>query len=534
MTLLCVNNLSVSFQKNSSVAPLSLVQNMSFDIQKGETFALVGESGSGKSITALSILGLLPYPMASHPTGEVLFKGQDLLNKGENFLKSYRGQKIGMIFQEPMTALNPLHSIEKQISEPLLIHKGLTRKQAKNRVLDLLNLVGFKEGAERLTALPHQLSGGQRQRVMIAIALACEPELLIADEPTTALDVTIQVGILKLIKSLQTDFNMGLLLISHDLSMVSRVADNIGVMKQGNLVEKGKTRHVLENPTHLYTKSLIEAEPCGSPAPVPLEASFILRAENLTVSYLQKKPSFFSAAPSFLAVDDIALVLKQGETLGIVGESGSGKSTLAYALLKLIKSTGDIFFQNTKLQQLSAKQLRPIRQKMQLIFQDPFSSLNPRFSIEQIVEEGLKVHLSLSKSHREAAVSEALKEVGLDSSARHRYPHEFSGGQRQRIAIARALILKPTLLVLDEPTSALDRSIQAEIIHLLRNLQEKNGLSYLFISHDLKVVQAMSHRIIVMKQGKIVEYGATADLIQNPKTDYAKALMKAAFGEYQK
>lgn len=530
MTLLHVQNLSVAFRRPGIEGPHTVVNDVSFSIDAGETFALVGESGSGKSVSALSILGLLPYPAASHPSGSITFAGQDLLNKGDRFLQTYRGQKIGMIFQEPMTALNPLHSIEKQISESLLIHTNLSTKQVRTRIIDLLKLVGFPDGADRLKALPHQLSGGQRQRVMIAMALACEPQLLIADEPTTALDVTIQAAILKLMKDLQKEFNMGLLLISHDLGIVRRIADTLGVMRQGELVEKGETTQIFAAPTHPYTKMLIDAEPGGKPAPIAEDVPTILETEDIRVTFDRQKTILFQRKPApFVAVNKISLSLKTGETLGIVGESGSGKSTLAYAILRLAKSTGSLIFNNIDINAISRKELRHLRQDIQIIFQDPFSSLNPRLSIGQIIAEGLEVHASLNAGQIEENVIRSLEEVGMDAKTRHRYPHEFSGGQRQRIAIARALILKPKLLVLDEPTSALDRSIQAEIIDLLRKLQQKHGLSYLFISHDLKVVQAMSHRIIVMKNGEIIETGLTADIIQRPQTDYARNLMHAAF-----
>ncbi len=527
MTLLQVKDLSVCFRRPGS-EEARVVDQVSFSLKQGGTFALVGESGSGKSVTALSILGLLPYPMAYHPSGSILFNGQELLNQGDHFLQKIRGRDIGMIFQEPMTALNPLHTIEKQIAEPLLIHKGFTTSQARDRVLDILNLVGFPEAKERLKAYPHQLSGGQRQRVMIAMALACEPQLLIADEPTTALDVTIQAGIIQLLRNLQQQLNMGLILISHDLGLVSQAADHIAVMRHGQIVEQGSTQEVLAHPKHPYTQTLIQAEPSGAPYPIAENAPQILDLENIKVVFKQKKQSFFGKAPLFEALKGISLHLKQGETLGIVGESGSGKSTLAYALLRLLESTGKIVFCGQAIDQSTQKSLRSLRAKMQIIFQDPFSSLNPRLSVGQVVAEGLEVHSKLSKEEIDQKVIEALKEVGLDAEARFRYPHEFSGGQRQRISIARALILHPTLLVLDEPTSALDRSIQAEVIELLRSLQAKHQLSYLFISHDLKVVKAMSHRIVVMQNGHIVESGTTEQVIDHPQTPYAQRLMRAA------
>jgi microcin C transport system ATP-binding protein len=436
-----------------------------------------------------------------------------------------------MIFQEPMTALNPLHTLEKQIAEPLLIHKGMTKAQAKERVIELLHLVGFGDGVSRLQAYPHQLSGGQRQRVMIAMALACEPKLLIADEPTTALDVTIQASILELISRLQKQFQMGLLLISHDLAMVAKMAQTIAVMRQGKIVEQGPTEQVLHHPQHPYTKHLIESEPSGHPAPIPQPASPVLTTHDIRVTFNGQKKSWISrGSEDVRAVDGISFSLAAGETMGIVGESGSGKSTLAYAVLRLLDSSGQIQFCGTELQGLSRRAIRPLRPQMQIIFQDPFSSLNPRLSVGQIVAEGLEIHQKhLGKKAIDDQVKAILQEVGLSADARHRYPHEFSGGQRQRIAIARALILKPKLLILDEPTSALDRSIQAEMIDLLRDLQKRYHLAYLFISHDLKVVRAMSHRIIVMKEGRIVEEGLTEKLFTQPRDVYTKTLIHASF-----
>lgn len=529
MNLLHIKNLSVRFTR-SGQPDFDAVRDVSFTINQGETIALVGESGSGKSVTAHSILGLLPYPAAMHPSGSILFEGQELLGKDENFLRKYRGHHIGMIFQEPMTALNPLHSIETQISEVLYIHRHLSKQAARKRVVELLDLVGFRDGANRLNALPHQLSGGQRQRVMIAMALACEPKLLIADEPTTALDVTIQAGIIKLLKQLRQQFDMGLLLISHDLSMVSQIADNIAVMRQGQIVEMGTSSQILTAPTHPYTQALVAAEPSGAPEPLPANSPPILTTSDIKVTFSTKKRLFSKKSADVQAVDGISLDLLEGETLGIVGESGSGKSTLAYSILRLVESTGTIVFMGDAIQDYTVKQLRPLRAKMQIVFQDPFSSLNPRLSVGQIISEGLAIHQkNLTSSEQETAVINILKEVGLPEETRFRYPHEFSGGQRQRISIARALILKPKLLVLDEPTSALDRSIQAEVIDLLRTLQKRHKLSYLFISHDLKVVQAMSHRILVMRQGRMMELGQADQIINNPQTEYAKALKKAAF-----
>lgn len=511
MTLLTVSNLSVQFRINLQ-EPFDALKSVSFSLDKGDTLALVGESGSGKTITALSILKLLPYPLAHHPSGSILFEGQELLSADEKKLRQIRGNRIAMIFQEPMTALNPLHTIEQQIQEVLFLHKNLSKEAARNRVIELLQLVGFRDGITRLNAYPHQLSGGQRQRVMIAMALACEPALLIADEPTTALDVTIQAEILKLIKELQQRFGMALLLISHDLGMVTKMASRIAVMRHGEVVEQGKTTEILKNPQHNYTQHLLASEPYGHPAPIQPQAPITLACKDISVSFqsqswLQKK------TPQVCAVNNVSLSVKQGETLGIVGESGSGKSTLAYAILRLLPCKGEMSFESHLLHQLKHHELRPLRQKMQIIFQDPFSSLNPRLSVGQIIAEGLQVHTSyLSPEERQKRVTTILQEVDLDPGLYHRYPHEFSGGQRQRIAIARALVLNPHLLILDEPTSALDRSVQAEVIELLRQLQEKHHITYLFISHDLKVVRAMSHRVIVMQQGQVVETGLTEDI----------------------
>jgi microcin C transport system ATP-binding protein len=532
-SLLKVTNLNIAFRQENKVDFIA-AQNICFDLQRGETLALVGESGSGKSVTALSILGLLPYPQAYHSQGSITFHGQELVGQSEQFLNTIRGQKISMIFQEPMTALNPLHTIEKQIGESLQLHLGLTASQTRQRVIELLHLVGFSEGIERLNAFPHQLSGGQRQRVMIAMALACEPEILIADEPTTALDVTIQFGIVALIQDLQKRFNMGLLLISHDLGMVAKIANNIAVMQGGEIVEQGPATNILKDPQHPYTQHLIGAEPKGHPAPLSPEAKKILTAKNIQVQF-EKNQSFWAnlkgtKPPVLKAVDNVSLDLRQGETLGIVGESGSGKSTLAYALLKLQSCKAEALkFEDQSLLELSLKQVRPWRSHLQMIFQDPFGSLNPRLSLFQIVAEGLNVHKpALNAAQREEAVSDSLKEVGLDPDWRHRYPHELSGGQRQRVAIARALILKPKLLILDEPTSALDRSIQAEVIDLLKQLQQRHNLSYLFISHDLKVVRSISHRLIVMQSGKIVEEGETEEIFESPRHIYTKTLIKSA------
>jgi len=532
--LLKVSTLDVVF-KGQNQADFVAAQDINFQLERGQTLALVGESGSGKSVTALSVLGLLPYPQAYHPKGSVTFKGQELLGQSEDLLRSIRGRKIAMVFQEPMTALNPLHTLEKQIGESLQVHLGFTPKQTRQRVIELLELVGFPEGVDRLNAYPHQLSGGQRQRVMIAMALACEPEILIADEPTTALDVTIQAGIIRLIQSLQKRFDMGLLLISHDLAMVAKIADHVAVMQGGKIVEYGATQQVLRNPQHTYTQHLIASEPSGHPSPVAADASLVLQANDVHVSF-SKAGTFWDSLKGkkpeqVCAVQDVFLSLKQGETLGIVGESGSGKSTLAYALLRLQTCQASCLqFEGQSLLDLSARQMRPWRQYLQIIFQDPFGSLNPRLSIAQIIAEGVAVHQpSLTPAQIDEKVCQTMTEVGLSPEGRHRYPHEFSGGQRQRVAIARALILKPKVLVLDEPTSALDRSIQAEVINLLKDLQQRYNLSYLFISHDLKVIRSLSHRIMVMQAGRVVESGLTEQIFTNPQAVYTKTLIESAF-----
>lgn len=527
--LLTVDNLSVAFGNNS------VLQGVSFDIHAGETVALVGESGSGKSLTALSILGLLPYPHAHHPTGNITYEGVPLLNQPDTLLRRYRGREISMIFQEPMTALNPLHPIGRQIAEPLHIHQLYNKQQAHGRVLELLDLVEFSEGRERLSALPHELSGGQRQRVMIAMALACAPKILIADEPTTAQDVTIQAGLIRLLRRLQERFNMGILLISHDLNMVRKIADRVCVMHQGQIVEQQATQEIFTRPQHAYTQKLLDAEPEGQAPTVPEQASELLRVERLRVIHPASRTRRcngwwrHSGKLEETIVRDISFSLREGETLGIVGESGSGKTTLAHAIARLAPFEGRIVFSGTELpthtRMLSPQQRRHI----QLIFQDPFGALNPRFSVEEIISEGLRVHEKLTDAEMHARVRDILREVSIPETFRSRYPHEFSGGQRQRIAIARALILNPKLLILDEPTSALDRSVQKEIINLLRRLQIQKRLSYLFISHDLKVVQAMSHQIMVMRAGSIVEMGTADSVIHHPQSAYTQELMRAAF-----
>ncbi len=521
--LLSLKNLWVSFGDNAVVKGLNL------DLHHGQTMALVGESGSGKSVTALSILKLLPYPRASHPQGEIWFNGENLLEISEERLRKIRGAGISMIFQEPMTSLNPLHTVEKQIGEVLTLHKNFKGPQLRERIIELLELVGFSDAPERLTSYPHQLSGGQRQRVMIAMALATEPSLLIADEPTTALDVTTQAQILELLNTLQKKFNMALLLITHDLSIVQKMAEKIVIMQRGECAETGFTKNIFKNPQHSYTRQLLNSEPKGSVKKLAQDVPTILEAKNLSVKFMRKS-DLFAPKKYFYAVKDVSLHVKQGETLGIVGESGSGKTTLALALLRLQESQGEILLQGNPIHHLKNKELRSLRHKFQIVFQDPFSSLSPRMTIGEIIGEGLKIHhVDLTVMQQEKLIKEALQEVKLDPETRHRYPHEFSGGQRQRVAIARALILKPQILVLDEPTSALDRAIQVEVLELLKDLQEKHNLTYIFISHDLKIIRAISQHVIVMRQGIIVEYGPTITLYENPQHPYTQALFKAAF-----
>ena len=528
--LLSVRDLAVDFRVPGNPAPVRAVRGVSFDIRKGETMALVGESGSGKSVTALSILQLLPYPAASHPSGSIKLDGQELVRAPEPMLRRIRGDRVAMVFQEPMTSLNPLHSVERQVSETLTLHKGLDAKAARARALELLHLVGLRDAERRLTAYPDELSGGQRQRVMIAMALANEPDLLIADEPTTALDVTIQAQILKLLAELKSRLNMAMLLITHDLGIVRRMADTVAVMRRGEIVEAGPVRAVFAAPKHEYTRTLLAAEPKGKPvrsgpAPAP-----IVTAENVRVYFPIKGGVFRRTVDVVKAVDDVSLTIPQGRTVGVVGESGSGKTTLGLALLRLVKATGTVVFQGRNLAEIARADLRPLRRHMQIVFQDPFSSLSPRMSVGEIVGEGLSVHgIGGNGAEREARIVEALTEVGLDPNDRFRYPHEFSGGQRQRISIARAIALKPQLIILDEPTSALDVSVQAQIVDLLRTLQDHHSISYLFISHDLKVVRAMADEVIVLQDGKTVESGPADRIFDAPQTAYTRALIAAAF-----
>ncbi|MBL8708919.1 MAG: ABC transporter ATP-binding protein [Rhodospirillaceae bacterium] len=525
--LLEVRNLSVAFDGHA------VVEGVDFTIARGETLALVGESGSGKSVSALSIMRLLPYPVASHPSGEVLFHGgaapEDLMRAAPDRLRQIRGDRIAMIFQEPTLSLNPLHRVERQIVEAIQLHKPMPAAAARARARELLELVQIEDPEQKLGAFPHEMSGGQRQRVMIAMALANEPDLLIADEPTTALDVTIQAQILNLLMALQRRLGMAILLITHDLGIVRKFAARVAVMQAGRIVETGATEALFEAPRHDYTKHLLAAEPKGFADPLPEDAADLLATDRLSVLFPIKRGIFRRVVGHVPALVDVSTALRCGETLGIVGESGSGKTTLGLAVLRLIDSTGAIIFEGRRIDGLDRGGMRPLRRQMQIVFQDPFGSLSPRLSVGEIVSEGLDVHgLGHDEAGREEMVVATLNEVGLDPETRHRYPHEFSGGQRQRIAIARALILKPRLIVLDEPTSALDMSVQAQIVDLLRDLQRRHGLGYLFISHDLRVVRAMSHRVLVLKGGKVVESGTAADIFERPQMPYTKALLSAA------
>jgi microcin C transport system ATP-binding protein len=527
-TLLSVRDLSVAFHQGGKTSVA--VDRISFDIKRGEVVALVGESGSGKSVSASSILKLLPYPAASHPSGEILFNGKDLMTASEAELRHVRGNDITMIFQEPMTSLNPLHSIERQIAEILDLHQGITGAAAKTRVLELLNQVGIREPEKRLAAYPHELSGGQRQRVMIAMALANRPELLIADEPTTALDVTVQAQILELLKKLKDEHRMSMLFITHDLGIVRKIADRVCVMTKGKIVETGPTAEIFANPQHAYTRHLLASEPKGVPPVSDISKPVVIEAQDMKVWFPIKAGFLRKVVDHVKAVDGIDLTLRAGQTLGVVGESGSGKTTLGLALTRLISSKGRISFIGNEIAGYSFKQMRPLRSRMQIVFQDPYGSLSPRMAISDIVGEGLKVHEpSLSQKERDARVAAALEEVGLDAATRWRYPHEFSGGQRQRVAIARAMVLKPQFVMLDEPTSALDMSVQAQVVDLLRDLQAKHSLAYLFISHDLKVVRALANDMIIMRLGKVVEQGPSERIFTAPRDDYTKALMAAAF-----
>ncbi|PSH68364.1 microcin ABC transporter ATP-binding protein [Phyllobacterium brassicacearum] len=526
--LLSVRDLSVAFTQGGR--DTLAVDRISFDIAQGETVALVGESGSGKSVSALSILKLLPYPPASHPSGQILFNGEDLLDKDETDLRRVRGNDITMIFQEPMTSLNPLHTIEDQIGEVLKLHQGMGDKAARQRTLALLEEVGIREPEKRMSAYPHQLSGGQRQRVMIAMALANKPKLLIADEPTTALDVTVQAQILQLLADLKAAQGMSMLFITHDLGIVRKIADRVCVMTGGKIVETGPTKEIFDNPQHAYTRHLLAAEPKGNPPSANLAAEPVMHGEQIKVWFPIKQGFLRKTVDHVKAVDGIDVTIRAGQTLGVVGESGSGKTTLGLALSRMISSEGVIRFGDKDINKYSFREMRPLRRALQIVFQDPYGSLSPRMSISDIIAEGLQVHEpGLTPDQRDARVVAALKEVNLDPENRFRYPHEFSGGQRQRIAIARAMVLNPRFVMLDEPTSALDMSVQAQVVDLLRALQQKHNLAYLFISHDLKVVKALANDVLVMRNGKAVEYGPSEEIFARPKTDYTKALMAAAF-----
>src|SRR6201991_4447650 len=526
--LLAVRDLSVAFRQQGKITVA--VDRISFEIKRGECVALVGESGSGKSVSALSVLKLLPYPTASHPTGSIRFKGRELLAMSEREIRGIRGNDISIIFQEPMTSLNPLHTIESQITEIIQLHSGVRGSQARARTLELLTQVGIPEPETRLASYPHQLSGGQRQRVMIAMALANEPDLLIADEPTTALDVTVQAQILTLLADIRARLGMSLLFITHDLGIVRRIADVVCVMNNGKIVEQGPVEQVFTAPQHPYTKALLAAEPKPDPAPPRPDAPVVMSTDDLKVWFPVKRGLLRSTVGHIKAVDGVSLVVRKGETLGVVGESGSGKTTLGLALLRLISSDGPIVFLGNNIQGLRFQEMRPLRRDMQIVFQDPFGSLSPRLSVGDIIAEGLTVHQALlSEAERDARVVKAMQDVGLAPEWRVRYPHEFSGGQRQRISIARAAVLEPSFVVLDEPTSALDMLFQAQMVDLLRELQRKRDLTYMFISHDLRVVASLASHLIVMRHGKVVEEGPAPELFKNPKTDYTRALFAAAF-----
>jgi microcin C transport system ATP-binding protein len=526
--LLSVQDLSVAFRQTGK--EVLAVDRISFEVRRGETVALVGESGSGKSVSALAVMKLLPYPAASHPSGRILFKGRDLIAADEAAMQKVRGDDITIVFQEPMTSLNPLHTVGQQVAETLILHKGMTEKAARQRTLELLAKVGIPNPEERLESFPHQLSGGQRQRVMIAMALANEPDLLIADEPTTALDVTVQAQILTLLKDLQSELGMAILFITHDLGIVRKLADRVCVMRHGRIVEQGPVATIFERPQHPYTIELMAAEPTPMARPDKGEAEIVMEATDLKIWFPVRRGLLRRVVGHVKAVDGISIAVRQGHTLGIVGESGSGKTTLGLALLRLISSQGPIVFMGKIIQGLGFKAMRPNRRFMQVVFQDPYGSLSPRMSVGEIVAEGLLVHHPhLKDEERNRRVIAALRDVGLDPDTRHRYPHEFSGGQRQRIAIARAMVLEPTFVLLDEPTSALDRIVQAQIVDLLRELQARRNLTYLFISHDLKVVSALADDIIVMRHGKVVEAGPAERVFKTPENDYTKALFAAAF-----
>ncbi|MGM8864604.1 microcin C ABC transporter ATP-binding protein YejF [Enterobacter hormaechei subsp. xiangfangensis] len=527
--LLSIENLSIAFSKQGESR--TVVTDLSLQIQRGETLALVGESGSGKSVSALSVLRLLPSPPVSYPQGDILFHGQSLLNADEQTLRGIRGNNIAMIFQEPMVSLNPLHTLEKQLYEVLSLHRGMRKEAARGEILDCLERTGIRHAAKRLNDFPHQLSGGERQRVMIAMALLTRPELLIADEPTTALDVTVQAQILQLLRELRDELNMSLLFITHNLSIVKKLADTVAVMQNGRCVEQNRASALLSAPQHPYTQRLLDSEPAGDPVPLNADCAPLLSVEGLSVSFPIRKGILRRVVDHNHVLKDMSFALRAGESLGLVGESGSGKSTTGLALLRLIASQGSIVFDGMPLQNLNRRMMLPVRPRMQVVFQDPNSSLNPRLSVLQIIEEGLRVHQpTMTAQQREIDVKRVMAEVGLDPETRqtrHRYPAEFSGGQRQRIAIARALILKPELIVLDEPTSSLDRTVQAQILALLKGLQEKHRLAYIFISHDLQVVRALCHQVVVLRQGEVVEQGECQRVFTAPTQDYTRQLLSA-------
>ncbi|MBF0280286.1 MAG: ABC transporter ATP-binding protein [SAR324 cluster bacterium] len=525
--LLEIQNLSIAFRKGNQFDPV--VHEISLTINQGETLALVGESGSGKTVTAMSILRLLPMPPAVYPEGQIWFDKKNLLSLPEEDLRQIRGNKISVIFQEPMMSLNPLHTVKKQICETLFLHQGLNTAKATSTALDWLQRVGINEPERRLNAYPHQLSGGEQQRVMIAMALANRPDLLIADEPTTALDVTVQAQILALIKELQNELGMAILFITHDLGIVQRVSDRVAVMQRGKIVEHSDTKTIFHSPRDPYTRILIEAEPKGEPQKSKPDAKPLIKIDRLKVWFPIQKGIMRRVQGYVKAVDDLTFEVKKGQTLGVVGESGSGKSTTGLAILRLTESEGSIRFEDLPLHQYSAGEMRPLRQQMQIIFQDPFGSLSPRMSVAQIIGEGLQLHSSGSSEEIDQKIIDVMEEVELDPQTRHRYPNEFSGGQRQRIAIARALVLKPQFIVLDEPTSSLDRSVQFQVLQLLKNLQEQYGLTFIFISHDLKVVKSLCHDVLVMKSGKMVEYGPSSQIFSNPEHPYTRQLLKTAF-----
>ena len=520
--LLSIIDLSIAF-KTGQHSQNQVVDAISFDINEQETVALVGESGSGKSVTALSILRLLSKERVIYPSGDIIFEDKSLLHASEKELRKIRGNEISMIFQEPMVSLNPLHTVEKQLYEVLSLHRGMRRNVARGEILQYLDRVGIKDPKSKLASYPHQLSGGERQRVMIAMAILTHPKLLIADEPTTALDVSVQGQIIELLKELKKELNMSMLFISHNLGIVKKLADKVAVMRDGQIVEFNNKQRIFLRPQHEYTQTLLNSQPSGEPVPLPDTPGILLNVNHLNVEVVTQKRLFSSKKKKI--VDNIGFAVHQGETVGIVGESGSGKSTTALAILRLIKSKGDILFDSHPIQNLSGKKLLPFRSRIQVVFQDPFSSLNPRFNVEQVISEGLMTHKKLTKAEQEQAVIDIMLEVGLDPEMRFRYPNEFSGGQRQRIAIARALILQPELLILDEPTSSLDHTIQKQIINLLKSLQEKHHFSYLFISHDLALVYSICHQIVVMKDGKIVEQGSREKVFYTPESEYTKVLL---------